>query len=140
MHEHNTDTHPPLLILLRQRFAMLEVPQGDGGLTEFRSANPHLAPHQPHIGVVGHNTDKCITTCQKCPFTYHFSGDIAKITQLGIFESRSEVDNMMTHSDSHSLACCAALAASCQSFNTHKKSWCEPHNWLISYPPYKRYR
>ena len=40
---------------------MLEVPQGGGSLTEFKSANSHLAPHQPHVGIVGHTTDRCIT-------------------------------------------------------------------------------
>ena len=38
----------------------LKCPRG-GDLTELRSANLHLAPHQPHVGVVGHTTDRCIT-------------------------------------------------------------------------------
>ena len=44
---------------------------GGGDLIEFRRANPHLAPHQSHVGarvnntlgrvgVVGHTTDRCI--------------------------------------------------------------------------------
>ena len=42
---------------------------------EFRSANPHLTPHQPHVGVVGHTTDRCLisqsSVHSKWRFFYH---------------------------------------------------------------------
>ena len=33
---------------------------------ELRSANPHLAPCQPHVGVAGHTTDRCIIIPYPC--------------------------------------------------------------------------
>ena len=49
----------------------MKCPRG-GDLPQSRGANPHLAPHMPHVRVVGHATDRCIMqrylTDRGCPF------------------------------------------------------------------------
>ena len=42
----------------------LKCPRG-GDLQKFERNNPHLAPHRPHVGVVGHTIDRCITCSRR---------------------------------------------------------------------------
>ena len=67
---------------------MLEVPQGGRGLTELRSANPYLAPHQPHVGVVGHTTDRCTTLQITCTDHWEITVALSKYRLVYAYMSR----------------------------------------------------